>query len=184
MANIFCMQQEVNFAMDWDCHFASDDIVAGVHIVRGIEAEEVLVAFVDFVGMQGAEFAVGAGITEVEGKLSSLGLDLHGVGYSGAEVDLRPSLLAKRAERYYFGAYEYESGNDKTFGAPRKALNLGVRRGRFPNEERQQKLSQQKRNSHLDHGVVQLFVNQVPVGGNVHWRRPRVPHDGHCGRDR
>ena len=51
-----------------------------LRIVVRIKAEEVLIRFADFIGVRRSELSVCTGITEVEGELSCLHLNRHGIG--------------------------------------------------------------------------------------------------------
>src|SRR5258708_34426316 len=62
MSDIFGMHQQLNFPVDRHIKLAGNDVVARLDIIRGVEAEEIGIAFVNFVGMQRPELSINAGI--------------------------------------------------------------------------------------------------------------------------
>src|SRR5450755_168407 len=138
MPHIFRVHQEMDFCIDRDRHFGGHNVVAGVHIMLGIETKNVLISFVDEFGMKTAELPIHAGVAEVKGKLSSLDLDRHGISGGRVEVNIGPGLYAEDSEGHDFDAYNQDRTNHQTFGAAGKFLELGIGGGvgELPNKKR------------------------------------------------
>src|SRR5579872_4661003 len=123
-------------------HFGSNDVILGVGIMVEIEAKEILIRFVDHIRMKRSELPVGTGVAKVEGELSRLDLDGHGVGAGRGEVNIRPSLGAEDAEGEHLAAHQQKSRQYHGLGAAREGLNLfsGTRCGESPDEIAENKL--------------------------------------------
>src|SRR6266481_6720759 len=101
-----------------------NDVIARVHIVGGIETEEILVAFVNFIGMHGTKFSVGSSVAEIETKLFGLYLDGKRVSSSFLEVDFRPRIFTEDAKRENLRADQSDGSDDNEFGATRQVPGL------------------------------------------------------------
>src|SRR5258708_15383910 len=73
-----------------DGHFRGHDIVFGVRIVLRIEAEKILIALADVVGVNGSELSIRPRIAKVKRKLSSLHLDGQSIRGGGRETEAGP----------------------------------------------------------------------------------------------
>ncbi len=78
MSHVFRVHQQMNFAVYGNGHLRGDDVISRFHVIRGIQAEIVLISFIDFVWMKRAKLPVRSGISEIKCKLASLRLDLQG----------------------------------------------------------------------------------------------------------
>src|SRR5579863_9052154 len=145
------MHHQVDFAIDRNRKLGGDNVIARFDIVGGIEAEKVLVSFVNLIGMNGAKFSVGTGVTEVESELPRLRLNLQGVGFGGGKVNFRPRFLAQYAEGQDFRSDKDESGDDHEFGTARKMHHFracfAIRV--FPDKESEDELGKDERQSSL-----------------------------------
>src|SRR5208282_298032 len=77
MADVFGMHQEMNLSIYWNRELGGDDIVASLHVVRRIQAEIVLISFIDFVGMKRPKLSVRARVPKIKSKLPRLRLNLQ-----------------------------------------------------------------------------------------------------------
>src|SRR5580704_18252660 len=149
MSDVLGVHEEVNFPVHRDGHFRGHDVVLRVSVVVSVNAIEVLVSFAEHFRMNSAESSVRAGITEVKSELSCLHLDRYRVGGGRCEINIRPSLDSKDAQRQNLRAHEKKGGPDHGLGSAWKILyffsGLGV--GESPNEQRQDDLRGQERNS-------------------------------------
>src|SRR5437660_5662104 len=98
MSDVLRVHQQLDFAIYRDCKLRGYDVVTGLYVVCGIEAEEIGIAFIDFIRMQRTKFCVNARIAEIESELAGLGLNLHGIRLRGSEINVSPSFLSKNAE--------------------------------------------------------------------------------------
>ena len=96
VADVLGMQSELDGTIDRDGQRADDDVVAGSDVIGWVEAKVVAAAVVNFIGMQAAELAVGAGIAEIKGKLFGLNVDVERVAVPAARCKWRPRLLSPR----------------------------------------------------------------------------------------
>src|SRR5271165_6302290 len=122
MPNVLGMHEQLNFPVHRYHKFAGHNVIAGFDFVGGVQPEIVLIAFIDFVGMNGPKLSVGPRIAEVESKLLRLRLNLDGVGLGGREVYVRPSLLSHYAEGEDFRADKDKRSDDRHFRPARKTL--------------------------------------------------------------
>src|SRR5580658_10758191 len=76
MADVLRMHQEMNLPVHRDGHFRRDNVISRFHVVRGIQAEIVLISFIDLVRMKRAKFSVRPRISKIKSKLPSLRLHL------------------------------------------------------------------------------------------------------------
>ena len=79
MADVFGMHQQTNLTVDGHGHLGGDDVILRVRIMVRVKSEEVLSGFVDQIGMDGTELAIGTRIAEIKGELPGLDLNRHGV---------------------------------------------------------------------------------------------------------
>src|SRR6516162_2418855 len=94
MTDVFRVQQKLHLAVHGHNQRAGHNIVASRDVIGRVEAEIVLIALVDLVGMDCAELPVGARVAEIKGKLLGLGLDLKRSGSRRSEIDAGPGFLA------------------------------------------------------------------------------------------
>ena len=73
-------------------------------------------------GVNGAELSIRAGIAEIEGELSGLHLNRHGVGGGWSEVDVGPGLDAENAQRQNFRSDQQNRGPYQALAPPGKFL--------------------------------------------------------------
>ena len=85
----------MNFFVDGYAHLCSDDVVLRVFIGVHIQAKNVLIGFVDLIGMQRPKLPIGSGIAEVKSELAGLNLNRKRIGCGRSEVDGGPRLLTK-----------------------------------------------------------------------------------------
>ena len=104
MADVLGVQREQDGLVDGNGERADDDVVAGGDVVGRIEAEVVAVAVVDFIRVQRAELAVGAGVAEIEGELFGLNVDVHRARFRRSEIDRRPDFRPDERQRQDFDA--------------------------------------------------------------------------------
>src|SRR5580704_6798778 len=106
MPEILGVHEQVDFFVDRDSHLSGYNVVLGIGIVVGIETKEILCAFVDQLGMSGAEFSIRTGITKIKRELSGLHLNRDGVSRGRREINLGPSLHSEDSQRQDFRSYQ------------------------------------------------------------------------------
>src|SRR5437899_6164393 len=153
MAHVLFMHHQRNGLVHRNYQRRRNDVVARLHIIRGIEPKEVLVAFIDLVGMQWTKFSVRSGITKIKTKLLSLDLDRKSVSGSLLEVDLRPGIFAENSKGQDFRAHESDRGYNDGFRATGQMRRLPpillVAKDRHKSGEHQ--LSRNKRDTGFGH---------------------------------
>ena len=95
VAHILCVHQQVDFAVDGYHQLSGDDVIPRLDVVGRVQAKIILVPFVNLVGIDGAEFPIGARIPEVKSELTRLRLDLQSIRPGRREIDIGPRPLAK-----------------------------------------------------------------------------------------
>src|SRR5580704_4395191 len=180
------MHHQVHFPVHGNDQFAGHDVVPGFHFVRGIQAEIVLIALVDFVRMNRAELSVWAGIPEIERKLFSLGLYLQRIGLGGHEVHRGPGLLTEGTQCKNFRADDKERRNHHGLGATWKILQRSVRFAARESKEEvgEYKLGANKCDACFEHGVMKLAVDQMAMSRDVHRKRKIICDDWIGGKHR
>ncbi len=140
--DILRMHEQMDFPVHGDGHFRGHDIVFGVRIVLRIEAEKILIALADVVGVNGSELSIRPRIAKVKRKLSSLHLDGQSIRGGWSEIDAGPGLRSEHTECQYLRTYQQESRDNQSHGAAWKVPDLGARfrAGEFPDKERQEEL--------------------------------------------
>src|SRR5438552_3219776 len=123
-------------------HFSSYDVIFSIGVVVQIESEHILGRLADHLGVNRAKLPIRTGVAKIEGELSSLDLNRHGVSRGGSEIDVSPSLDSKHAQRQNFRPHQEEGCPNHSLGATGEALGLlaGTRVGKFPNEKGQDNL--------------------------------------------
>src|SRR5207248_11623244 len=117
----------MNFFVDGNAHLCSDDVILRVFIGVHIQAKNVLIGFVDLIGMQRPKLPIGSGIAEVKSELAGLNLNRKRIGSGRTEVDGGPRLLTKCPQNEELQANQDEGGSDQTFGYSEKRSHLGSR---------------------------------------------------------
>ena len=77
MSHVFRVHQQVDLPVHRDGHLSGHNVVFGILVVCGVEAEEVRVGLTDLVRVQRPERSVRAGVAEIKSKLSRLHLNRH-----------------------------------------------------------------------------------------------------------
>ena len=180
MPHVLRMHQQVDLAVDRNRHLGSDDVVFGILVIGSVETKEVRVGLTDLVRVNWAEGSVGARVAEIECELSSLNLYGQRVGGGRSEIDAGPRLCPEYAQSQTFCAHQQEGGDHQSRSAAGETLDLvgGLGSGKLPDKESKEELRGQERNARLDHGIGELLIDQMTVGGNVGRHRPHVHHDG------
>src|SRR4029077_4195676 len=180
MADVLRVHEQVDLPIHRYSHFSSHDIVFGVLVVGLVETEIVSVGLADEAGMKRAKFSVGTRVTEIKSKLPGLDLDWHSVGSRRDKILSGPRLHAKNPQREDFCAHQNHSSNYQTFGPTANSLNGGVGPylGELPDENSQDDLRRQKRESGLHHSFRHLLIDKGAMGRDVLWRHPSVPDNG------
>src|ERR1700719_1834029 len=98
MSNILCVHQQVDFTIYRDGHLGGYNVIFGIGVVVHIESEEILLCFLDHLGMNRAELSIWAGIAKIEGELSSLHLHRHSIRGGCSEIDGGPGFGAESSQ--------------------------------------------------------------------------------------
>src|SRR5947209_19596165 len=142
MAYIFRVHEQQYFPVHGHGQFTGYDIVPSFDIIRGIQAKEILISFVNFVGVKCAEFPVGPGVTKIKRKLPGLRLDLQGVRPRRGKVNSGTSVSPENAERKRFCANENERRGAHHLAPPGKIFGFveWPTVGELPHKGRKDKL--------------------------------------------
>src|SRR5712671_217978 len=175
MSDVLRVHQQLDFAIYRDRKLRGYDVITGLYVVCGIEAEEIGIAFIDFIRMQRTKFCISTRIPEIKGELASLSLNLHGIRLGWSEINVSPSFLSKNAEGQNLRTNQNERSGHHQRGAPRNVPDLGARLAlrEFPHKEGEEQLGSQEGKPRFRHGIGELLVNGVTVRGDVH--RLNVP---------
>src|SRR5437879_13045172 len=97
--------------------------------------------------MNRAKLSIRTGVAKIEGELSSLDLNRHGVSRGRSEIDVSPSLDSEHAQRQNFRSDQEEGSPNHSLGATGEALSLlaGTRVDKSQNDKGQDDLRGQKR---------------------------------------
>src|SRR5580658_1304456 len=179
VADVFCMHQEMNLPVHGDGHLCRDDVISRFHIVRRIQSEIVLIPFIDLVWMKRSKLSVRSGIAKIKSKLACLRLHLQSVRFGRRKIHFGPSFLSKYAQSQNFRADKNKRSYNHQSRATTQVEDLSsfLPVGKLPHTKSQKKLSQHKRKPGFRHGIRQLFINRMPVRGNVHRLHVHVSHD-------
>ena len=155
VAHIFGMHQELDFPVHRDRQFPTYDVVLGIRIDRRIQAKEVLVCFIDLLGVACAEFSVRPGIAKIKCELARLCLDLHCIGRCRTEVDRGPRILVERTERQNLHPDDYERRDHHGPGAAREpcGASIRLRAGKPPHKACKHELGSDEQQASSDHRV-------------------------------
>src|SRR5438552_18790744 len=123
-------------------HFSSYDVIFGIVVVLQIEIEQILGCLSDHVGVNRAKLSIQTGVAKIEGELSSLELNRHGVSRGRSEINVSPSLDAEHSQRQNFRPHQEEGCPNHSLGPTGEALGLlaVTRVGKSPNEKGQDDL--------------------------------------------
>src|ERR1700723_238373 len=160
MAHILGMQHQQDGFVHRDGQRTDHDIVAGRHIVRGVQSKVISAAVVNLIRVDAAEYAVGTGVTEIEGELLGLDVNFQRVRIGWRDVDRTPSFRAHEGQRKNFESDQNNRECDQRSRTAGKDFNFPAARSvaRSPHEYRQKDLAGKKKNAGPDHGFVELVV--------------------------
>src|SRR5580693_3459678 len=143
----------MNLPVHGNRHFRGYDVIFGICIVGRVQAKKVLIGLADHVGMKWTESSIRAGIAKVERELPGLHLNRDRVCRRRREINGSPCFDPENTEGQNLGSYQEKRRPDQSLGAAREGLYLvtGTPTGKFPDEQSQQNLRSQERNSSLGH---------------------------------
>src|SRR5438874_13597515 len=145
----------MNFFVDGYAHLGSDNVVLRVFIGVHIQAKNILIGFVNFLGMQRPKLPIWPWITKIKSELACLNLNRKRISCGRSEVDGGPRLLTKCPQNEDLQANQDEGGSDQTFGSSGKSSDLGSRfpAREHPDENPEHDLRGQEADSRFDHCV-------------------------------
>src|SRR6266487_980795 len=179
MSNILCVHEQADFFIDRNSHLRSDDVVLRVLVIVDVEPKNILIGFVDLLGMEWSEFSVRARITEIKRELPGLHLYWKRIDCRRREIDSCPRLLSERPQNEDLQTDQDERCSHEPFGPSGKGLDLGSRlpARKHPDEHGENNLCRKETDTGFDHRVRQLLVYLIAVRGNICRGYPDVGND-------
>ena len=93
------VKDQFDLVIYWNRESGNYDVIFSGWII-GIQAERIAGGCADLLGVEPAEFSVGAGIAEIEGELVGGDFYLDGVWFGRGEAGFAPGLAAEQAQTY------------------------------------------------------------------------------------